>query len=251
MNTDRNTGFGTKAIHAGQSPDPTTGAIMTPVYMTSTYVQPEPAVTKGYDYSRSGNPTRTALEGNLAALEGGKHGLEGVAEIGGAFDTTRPNLPVAKKRRLAQRQLACESNQGLLLGHRRPHPRENPLVPLRETTEKHLADDELQHRVPEKLQALIVRGGMASLDGVGGMGERLLQQRRVGEDVSDAILDLFLLGVHANRSFRGCPHARFLRCNILPQTVRYLIFPTCRTAGGGITPAQTTETKTTCTAHRI
>jgi len=68
-------GFGTKAIHAGQSPDPSTGAIMTPVYMTSTYVQEEPAVTKGYDYSRSGNPTRTALEGNLAALEGGRHGL--------------------------------------------------------------------------------------------------------------------------------------------------------------------------------
>ena len=75
MNTDRETGFGTKAIHAGQSPDPSTGAIMTPVYMTSTYVQEEPAVTKGYDYSRSGNPTRTALEGNLAGLEGGKHGL--------------------------------------------------------------------------------------------------------------------------------------------------------------------------------
>ena len=75
MNSECTTGFGTKAIHAGQSPDPSTGAIMTPVYMTSTYVQAEPAVTKGYDYSRSGNPTRTALEGNLAALEGGKHGL--------------------------------------------------------------------------------------------------------------------------------------------------------------------------------
>lgn len=75
MNSDRSTGFGTKAIHAGQSPDPTTGAIMTPVYMTSTYVQEAPAVTKGYDYSRSGNPTRTALEQNLAALEGGAHGL--------------------------------------------------------------------------------------------------------------------------------------------------------------------------------
>ncbi len=68
-------GFGTLAIHAGQEPDPTTGAIMTPVYMTSTYVQEEPARLKGYDYSRSGNPTRTALERNLAALEGGRHGL--------------------------------------------------------------------------------------------------------------------------------------------------------------------------------
>ena len=75
MKSERNVGFGTKAIHAGQTPDPTTGAIMTPVYMTSTYVQEAPAKTKGYDYSRSHNPTRTALEHNLAALEGGSFGL--------------------------------------------------------------------------------------------------------------------------------------------------------------------------------
>src|SRR5262245_1308208 len=68
-------GFGTRAVHAGQEPDPATGAIMTPVYMTSTYVQSSPGVNKGYDYSRTINPTRVALEGNLAALEGGKHGL--------------------------------------------------------------------------------------------------------------------------------------------------------------------------------
>lgn len=65
----------TLAIHAGQQPDPTTGAIMTPVYMTSTFVQSAPAEHQGYEYSRSGNPTRTALEENLAALEGGKYGL--------------------------------------------------------------------------------------------------------------------------------------------------------------------------------
>lgn len=75
MTARPDSGFGTRAIHAGQSPDPTTGAIMTPVYMTSTYVQEAPAQLKGYDYSRSGNPTRTALQDNLAALEGGKHGL--------------------------------------------------------------------------------------------------------------------------------------------------------------------------------
>ncbi|MGE3172887.1 MAG: cystathionine gamma-synthase [Planctomycetota bacterium] len=75
MTTARPQGFGTTAIHAGQSPDPTTGAIMTPVYLTSTYVQAAPAVTKGYDYSRSHNPTRTAMEQNLAALEGGRWGL--------------------------------------------------------------------------------------------------------------------------------------------------------------------------------
>lgn len=75
MKKHRTQGFGTLAIHAGQAPDPSTGAIMTPVYMTSTYVQSAPNVTQGYDYSRSCNPTRTALEGNLAALEGGKHGI--------------------------------------------------------------------------------------------------------------------------------------------------------------------------------
>jgi cystathionine gamma-lyase len=75
MKHSRTAGFGTKAIHAGQTPDPTTGAIMTPVYLTSTYVQEAPAKTKGYDYSRSHNPTRTALEQNLAALEGGAFGL--------------------------------------------------------------------------------------------------------------------------------------------------------------------------------
>ncbi len=68
--------FATRAIHAGQRPDPTTGAIMTPVYMTSTFVQSSPGVVKdGYDYARSKNPTRSALEGNLASLEGGKHGF--------------------------------------------------------------------------------------------------------------------------------------------------------------------------------
>jgi cystathionine gamma-lyase len=67
--------FETLAIHAGQSPDPTTGAIMTPVYLTSTYVQDGPGVHKGFEYSRTRNPTRDALEGCLAALEGAGHGL--------------------------------------------------------------------------------------------------------------------------------------------------------------------------------
>lgn len=65
----------TAAIHAGQIPDPTTGAIMTPIYQTSTYVQAGPGKHKGYEYSRTQNPTRSALEGNLAALEGAKFGL--------------------------------------------------------------------------------------------------------------------------------------------------------------------------------
>jgi cystathionine gamma-lyase len=72
---DRKLHFETLAIHAGQRPDPTTGAIMTPVYLTSTYVQDGPGEHKGYEYSRTRNPTREALEGCLAALEGAKHGL--------------------------------------------------------------------------------------------------------------------------------------------------------------------------------
>jgi len=65
----------TKLIHAGQSPDPSTGAIMTPIYQTSTYVQEAPGVNQGYEYARSQNPTRKALEDCLAAVENGKHGL--------------------------------------------------------------------------------------------------------------------------------------------------------------------------------
>jgi len=67
--------FGTKAIHAGIQPDPSTGAIMTPIYQTSTYVQTSPGKHKGYEYSRTHNPTRTALQDSLAALENGKYGI--------------------------------------------------------------------------------------------------------------------------------------------------------------------------------
>jgi cystathionine gamma-lyase len=67
--------FGTKAIHAGQEPDPTTGAIMTPIYQTSTYVQEAPSVHKGYAYARGKNPTRVALETCLASLENAEHAL--------------------------------------------------------------------------------------------------------------------------------------------------------------------------------
>lgn len=67
--------FGTKAVHAGVSPDPTTGAIMTPIYQTSTYVQEEPAKHKGFAYARGANPTRKTLQASLAALENGKFAL--------------------------------------------------------------------------------------------------------------------------------------------------------------------------------
>lgn len=67
--------FSTRAIHAGQHADETTGAIMTPVYFTSTFVQPEPGKHKGYDYARTNHPTRKALEENIASLEDGKFGI--------------------------------------------------------------------------------------------------------------------------------------------------------------------------------
>ncbi len=68
-------GFATRAIHAGQRPEPLAGAIMTPVYLTSTYVQDALGQNKGYEYARGKNPTREALERNVAALEGGRHGI--------------------------------------------------------------------------------------------------------------------------------------------------------------------------------
>jgi cystathionine beta-lyase/cystathionine gamma-synthase len=72
---DLGAGFGTRAIHAGQRPEPLAGAIMTPVYLTSTYVQDGLGQNKGYEYARGKNPTREAFERNVAALENGKHGF--------------------------------------------------------------------------------------------------------------------------------------------------------------------------------
>lgn len=86
-------GFGTRAIHAGQSPDPATGAVMTPIYQTSTYAQKAPGEHKGHEYSRVSNPTRSALEGNLASLEGAEHGIafsSGVAGIDAIMKSLRP-----------------------------------------------------------------------------------------------------------------------------------------------------------------
>src|SRR5882762_8182872 len=77
--------FSTVCIHAGQSPDPSTGAIITPIYQTSTYVQDELGKHKGYEYARTQNPTRAAVERNLAAIEGGTEGFafaSGMAAIG-------------------------------------------------------------------------------------------------------------------------------------------------------------------------
>ncbi len=74
-NSNKKTGFSTRAIHAGQHPDPSTGAVMTPIYATSTYVQSSPGVHRGYEYSRSQNPTRIAYERCVADLENGRAGF--------------------------------------------------------------------------------------------------------------------------------------------------------------------------------
>lgn len=80
-------GFETRAIHAGQHPDPATGAIMTPVYLTSTYVQSSPGVHKGYEYSRTHNPTRKSYENCIASLESGKHGFAMASGCAATFVT--------------------------------------------------------------------------------------------------------------------------------------------------------------------
>jgi len=88
-----NKGIGTKFIHAGVEPDPTTGAIMTPIYQTSTYVQAAPATHKGYEYARSQNPTRFALESAYAAIENAKYGLafsSGVAATDAVIKLLQP-----------------------------------------------------------------------------------------------------------------------------------------------------------------
>ena len=75
MQKDRKAGFSTRAIHAGQTPDPTTGAVMSPIHVSSTYAQTSPGVHKGYEYSRTQNPTRMAYERCVADLEGGVQGF--------------------------------------------------------------------------------------------------------------------------------------------------------------------------------
>lgn len=90
--SDKKLGFGTLSIHAGQEPEPTTGAVMVPIFQTSTYAQESPGKHRGYEYSRSDNPTRTAYQNCVAQLEGGKYGLafaSGLAAINAVLLTLR------------------------------------------------------------------------------------------------------------------------------------------------------------------
>lgn len=91
--TSEKQNIATRVIHAGQTPDPTTGAVMTPIYATSTYVQESPGKHKGYEYSRTGNPTRNAYEKCIADLESGQHGFafaSGMAAIATVLELLKP-----------------------------------------------------------------------------------------------------------------------------------------------------------------
>src|SRR6202166_890045 len=91
-----NARFSTRCLHAGQEPDPSTGAIITPIYQTSTYVQEEFGKHKGFEYARTQNPTRMALERNVADIESGKAGFafaSGMAAIGAVATLTPPSRP--------------------------------------------------------------------------------------------------------------------------------------------------------------
>lgn len=99
---DLQVAFGTRAVHAGQRPDPMSGAIMTPIYQTSTYVQDGLGQNKGYEYARGKNPTREALERNVAALEGGRHGF--------AFASGMGCLDSIMKLFVAGDQIICAEN---------------------------------------------------------------------------------------------------------------------------------------------
>ncbi len=93
MKNESDLKIGTLTIHGGQEPDPSTGAVMPPIYQTSTYAQSAPGVHKGYEYSRTGNPTRTALEKSIASLEGGKFGLafgSGLAAVDAVLKMLKP-----------------------------------------------------------------------------------------------------------------------------------------------------------------
>src|ERR1700736_4948523 len=95
--------FATRSIHAGQEPDPTTGAVMTPIYATSTYVQESPGKHKGFDYARSINPTRLAYEKCIADLESGMRGFafaSGLAAMSTALEILDSGSPIGASRHL-------------------------------------------------------------------------------------------------------------------------------------------------------
>ena len=126
----RLSGFSTRAIHAGQDADPTTGATVMPIYATSTYTQEAPGQHKGYEYSRSGNPTRTALETCLAALEEGERGLafaSGSAATAAVLSHAQAGRRSRRRRRPLRRHVPPAGARLPAVGPRRPlHRRPQP-----------------------------------------------------------------------------------------------------------------------------
>ncbi len=99
MTQRKNLDFATRCVHAGQEPDPTTGAVMMPIYATSTFVQQSPGVNKGYDYARTKNPTRMAFERCVADLEGGRAAFAFASGLVGDRDHARLPRPWLAHRR--------------------------------------------------------------------------------------------------------------------------------------------------------
>ena len=129
--TKKTLGFSTRAIHGGQSPDPTTGAVMPPIYATSTYAQSSPGVHKGYEYSRTQNPTRMAYERCIADLEGGTRGFafaSGMAATATLLELRRLRRPRGRDGRPLRRQLPPVRARAPPLGEPRLHLR-GPLGP--------------------------------------------------------------------------------------------------------------------------
>ena len=124
--TKKTLGFATRAIHGGQSPDPTTGAVMPPIYATSTYAQSSPGVHKGYEYSRTQNPTRIAYERCIADLEGGTRGFafaSGMAATATLLELVDSGDHVVAHGRPLRRQLPPVRARAPPLGEARFHLR--------------------------------------------------------------------------------------------------------------------------------
>src|SRR3546814_16578379 len=116
--------LGTLAIHAGQSPDPSTGAVMTPIYATSTYVQSSPGVHQGFEYSRSHNPTRFAYERCVAALEGGTRGFAFASGLAATSTIDRKSVVEGKSVSvsvdLGGRRIIKTKNKNTVKQHEKP-----------------------------------------------------------------------------------------------------------------------------------
>ena len=163
--------FETKVIHAGQEPDPRTGAVMTPIYATSTYAQSSPGEHQGFDYARTRNPTRDALEACLAELESGTRGFafaSGMAAIGTVLELLEACDAFRRPERFRELLVACEADHRGRGGFReRPYPQGDL---LRQAQEKAmtvaLSEADRSGLAGEKIGELLRRRRLAALKAV-------------------------------------------------------------------------------------